>query len=83
MSPRDPSPGPDQPGGAAADAEALDQLAYEELVELLEDLTRRIASGDVGIEEASELYERAGMVHRLAAERLVQVRARIERLDGA
>ncbi|HEY3702295.1 MAG TPA: exodeoxyribonuclease VII small subunit [Acidimicrobiales bacterium] len=61
----------------------LETLTYEELVEKLEDLTRRIASGEVGIEEASELYERAGVVHRLAAERLVQVRARIERLDGA
>jgi exodeoxyribonuclease VII small subunit len=58
-------------------------LTYEELVEKLEDLTRRIASGEVGIEEASELYERAGVIHRLATERLAQVRARIERLDGA
>lgn len=63
-------------------SEGLDSLTYEELVEMLEDLTRRIASGEVGIEEASELYERAGVVHRLAAERLDQVRARIERLDG-
>jgi exodeoxyribonuclease VII small subunit len=61
----------------------LETLTYEELVEKLEDLTRRIASGEVGIEEASELYERAGVIHRLAAERLTQVRARIERLDGA
>ncbi|HEX4539817.1 MAG TPA: exodeoxyribonuclease VII small subunit [Acidimicrobiales bacterium] len=60
----------------------LAALTYEELVEKLEDLTRRIASGEVGIEEASELYERAGAIHRLAAERLAQVRARIERLDG-
>jgi exodeoxyribonuclease VII small subunit len=61
----------------------LAALSYEQLVEMLEDLTRRIASGEVGIEEASELYERAGLIHRLAAERLAQVRARIERLDGA
>ena len=63
-------------------SEGLDSLTYEELVEMLEDLTRRIASGEVGIEEASELYERAGFIQRLAAERLDQVRARIERLDG-
>jgi exodeoxyribonuclease VII small subunit len=65
-----------------SDTDALDGLTYEQLVEMLEDLTRRIASGEVGIEEASELYERAGAIHRLAAERLAQVRARIERLDG-
>ena len=81
MSPREPRPGPDRAGGVPADTEALDSLTYEELVELLEDLTRRMASGDVGIEEASELYERAGMVHGAASERLAQVRARIERLD--
>ena len=64
-----------------SDTDALDRLTYEQLVEMLEDLTRRIASGEVGIEEASELYERAGAIHRLAAERLAQVRTRIERLD--
>ena len=64
------------------DTRDLAALTYEQLVEKLEDLTRRIASGEVGIEEASELYERAGVIHRLAAERLAQVRARIERLDG-
>ena len=64
------------------DTDDLGTLTYEQLVERLEDLTRRIASGDVGIEEASQLYERAGVIHRLAAERLAQVRARIERLDG-
>jgi exodeoxyribonuclease VII small subunit len=63
--------------------EPLDSLTYEQLVEKLEDLTHRIASGDVGIEEASELYERAGEIHRLAAERLAQVRARIEKLNDA
>ena len=62
------------------DTDDLAALTYEELVEKLEDLTRRIASGDVGIEEASELYERAGVVHRVAAERLAKVRARLERL---
>jgi exodeoxyribonuclease VII small subunit len=65
------------------DTDDLAALTYEELVEKLEDLTRRIAAGEVGIEEASELYERAGVIHRLAAERLGQVKARIERLDGA
>jgi exodeoxyribonuclease VII small subunit len=64
------------------DTHNLTDLTYEQLVEKLEELTRRIASGEVGIEEASELYERAGVIHRLAAERLAQVRARIERLDG-
>jgi exodeoxyribonuclease VII small subunit len=65
------------------DTDDLSALTYEELVEKLEELTRRIAAGEVGIEEASELYERAGVIHHLAAERLAQVKARIERLDGS
>jgi exodeoxyribonuclease VII small subunit len=65
------------------DTDDLSALTYEELVEKLEDLTRRIAAGEVGIEEASELYERAGVIHRLAAERLAHIKARIERLDGS
>ncbi len=57
-------------------------MTYEELVEALEQLTQRMADGDVGIEEAVELYERAGRLHALAAERLARVQERIERLAG-
>ena len=59
-----------------------DSLTYEQLVESLEELTRRMADGAIGIEEAVELYERAGRLHALAAERLARVRARIEGLGG-
>ncbi len=55
-------------------------LTYEELVEALERLTRRMADGDVGIEEAVDLYERAGRLHTLASERLACIQERIARL---
>ena len=55
-------------------------LSYEQLVEALEELTRRMADGAIGIEEAVELYERAGQLHARAAERLARVQARIEGL---
>ncbi|MGH9157876.1 MAG: exodeoxyribonuclease VII small subunit [Acidimicrobiales bacterium] len=55
-------------------------LTYEELVEALETLVERMADGQIGIEEAVELYERAGRLHALATDRLVQVQARIDRL---
>ncbi len=61
---------------------AMESLTYEQLVDALEDLARRMAAGDVGIEEAAELYEQAGAIHRLASERLERVRRRIEKLDG-
>lgn len=60
----------------------MESLTYEQLVEALEDLARRMAADDVGIEEAAELYEQAGAIHRLASERLERVRRRIEDLEG-
>ena len=39
-----------------------------------------MAAGDIGIEEAADLYERAGALHALAGERLARVQARIESL---
>lgn len=62
--------------------DGLDSLRYEELVDLLEELTRQMASGEVGIEEAARLYERADVVHRQAVERLERVRERIAAIDA-
>lgn len=70
-----PPPGPD-PGTD------LGQLTYEDLLARLEDLTRQISSGDIGIEQAADLYEEAGRVHAAAASRLEQVRQRIENLQS-
>lgn len=58
----------------------LDAMTYEELVAELESLTARMAAGDIGIEAAAELYERAGVLHAAAAERLARVQARIDNL---
>lgn len=60
----------------------FDAMTFEELLGLLEGLTQRMASGDIGIEEAARLYEEAGRLHALAAERLARVEERIERLQG-
>lgn len=67
------------PGELAS--EDLGSLTYEELVALLEDLARRMSSGEVGIEEAAALYERAGAVHAAASERLARVTARLAALS--
>lgn len=60
-------------------AEFADQT-YEELVDALEELTDRMASGAIGIEEAADLYERAGALHAAALARLESVRVRIDRI---
>ena len=57
--------------------------SFEDLVEELERITRQMAAGDIGIEEVTDLYERAGRLHAEAATRLEQVRERIERLAGS
>ena len=72
-----------EPGGEAAlgDGRAsAESMSYEQLVDALEQLTQRMADGDIGIEEAVELYEQAGRLHAMAAERLARVQERIERL---
>ena len=63
---------------ASPDYEAM---SYEELVEALERVTNRLASGDLGIEHAADLYEEAGRLHALATARLQKVQERIERLQ--
>lgn len=58
----------------------VDEPRFEDLVAELEAVTDRLASGDIGIEEAAGLYERAERLHRQATERLEAVRARVEQL---
>lgn len=59
-----------------------DAMTFEQLLDALEQLTDRMASGQIGIEEAAELYEEAGRLHALATARLERVQARIDRLRG-
>jgi len=60
----------------------LDAMSYEQLVEALDALVARMATGDIGIEEVADLYEQAGRLHAAAARRLERVRQRIEGLEG-
>ena len=57
-------------------------MTYEQLVEALEQVTNRLASDDLGIEDAADLYEEAGRLHAAAADRLAKVKDRIDRLQG-
>jgi exodeoxyribonuclease VII small subunit len=61
---------------------ARDDRTFEELMAELESITERMAAGDLGIEAAADLFERAEALHALATERLVQVRARVEGLTS-
>ena len=59
---------------------ADDPRTYEELLADLEGLTERMATGGIGIEEATDLYEQAARLHGLAAARLRSIEARIAAL---
>ncbi len=61
----------------------LDSMTYEQLLAELESVTAQMAAGDIGIEAAAELYERAGRIHAAAAARLAKVQERIDKLAAA
>jgi exodeoxyribonuclease VII small subunit len=58
----------------------FDGLTYEQLVDELEAVTVRMATGEIGIEEVADLYERAGRLYTEAQARLERVRQRIAAL---
>lgn len=67
-----------RPDGAVP--QDLSGLSFEELLSTLEDLTGRMASGDIGIEAATDLYEQASRLHAEATTRLAKVQSRIDGL---
>lgn len=58
-----------------------DERTFEELVAELEQVTDLLAAGEVGIEAAAQMYERAQQLHSLAAQRLAAVQEKVERLS--
>ena len=73
----------DLAGDSEADAEVTGDgdRKFEDLMAELEEVTETLAAGDLGIEAAADLYERAQRLHALATERLAEVQQRIERLS--
>lgn len=61
----------------------VDSLTFEQLLDELERTIDRMANGALGIEEVTDLYERAGKLHDAATRRLASVQERIEKLTGA
>ena len=62
--------------------EDLDGRTFEELVDELERTIDQMAGGALGIEEVTDLYERAGELHAAATERLARIQERIEKLTA-
>ena len=70
-----------QQGQAGEQGQSDAGRSFEDLMAELEQVTETLAGGDLGIEAAADLYERAQHLHALAAERLAQVQQRIEKLS--
>jgi exonuclease VII small subunit len=64
------------------EVEELHKLTYEELVALLETLTQNMASKDIGIELATQMYEKAKTIHRIASERLDSIKVTLDSLEN-
>jgi exodeoxyribonuclease VII small subunit len=61
----------------------FESMTFEQLLEELELVTRQIESREIGIEAATDLYERAGLLHTAAAQRLAAIESRIRSIDDA
>lgn len=59
---------------------STEEPTYEQIVEKLEAVTAQLASGDKGIEAATDLFEEAQRLHAAASARLEQVKQRLEAL---
>jgi exodeoxyribonuclease VII small subunit len=56
--------------------------SFESLLEELESVARSMDSGEHGLEQTTDLYERARLLHRVAQERLTKVRSRLDELTA-
>ena len=57
-----------------------EQLAFEDAQKELEEIVRRLESGDAGLDEAIKLWERGEELYRLCLGRLDAAQGRIEEL---
>ena len=59
---------------------AIDGMSFEEALRALEDVVRKLESGDVPLEESIGLYERGESLRRRCQARLDAAQARIEKI---
>jgi len=62
------------------DGTDLSQMSFEQALKSLEDIVRRLESGDVPLEESIDLYERGEQLRKHCQARLDAAQARIEKI---
>jgi exodeoxyribonuclease VII small subunit len=78
----DPRAGAGQCSGMA-DAPDIAALSFEQALKALEDIVRRLESGDVPLDESIELYARGDALRGHCQRRLDAAQARIEAIVAA
>ena len=58
----------------------ISELTFEDALRALEDVVRRLESGDVPLDESIELYERGEKLRQHCQKRLDSAQARIEKI---
>jgi exodeoxyribonuclease VII small subunit len=76
------SASPTSAGTTEVERRLVGDMKYEELVAELAAVTQSMDSGAIGIEEVATLYTRASELHATATQRLADVTARIDQLQG-
>ncbi|MDD3798574.1 MAG: exodeoxyribonuclease VII small subunit [Novosphingobium sp.] len=64
----------------AQDAPDISQLSFEDALRALEDVVRRLESGEVPLDESIDLYERGEALRLHCQKRLDAAQARIEKI---
>lgn len=68
------------PKAVPEDAQALDDLAYERLVEDLDGVVRQLEAGELSLEDSLRAFERGVQLAQAAERRLDSAEARVEML---
>ena len=58
----------------------LSQMSFEQALKALEEVVRRLETGEVPLEESIDLYERGEQLRKLCQARLDTAQARIEKI---
>jgi exodeoxyribonuclease VII small subunit len=66
-----------------ADAPEIAALSFEDALKALEDIVRRLESGEVPLDDSIALYERGEALRRHCQTRLDSAQARIDRIVQA
>ena len=62
------------------DDDAVEAMSFEEAMAELEEIVRRLESGDVGLEESIQTYERGSRLKRHCEGKLTAAREKVERI---